>query len=398
MSDTETKTTYFKVARRLADIPPYLFQRIDDLKKAAQAQGIKVTSLGIGDPDSETPRDLIDVLYEETKINANQKYPEYKGSAAYRKAVADWYRKRFGVVLDPNKEVLALIGSKEGIANLALAVLNPEDTVIVPDPGYPVYAMHSVFAGCRKFMVPLREENGFLIDFSEIPDKVARNAKLLWMNYPNNPTSALAPIEFFVEAVAWAKKYGVILAHDNPYSEIYQSDTPPPSILNAAGAKDVAVEFNSLSKSFNMTGWRVGMAVGNEEVVQALARVKSNIDSGVFTPIQNVAIKALSLPLDAVEPLRKLYKSRRKVVVDLLESAGYHVYHGEGTFYVWIKTPKGRKSFDFVEELIRKTGIITGPGAGWGEAGEGYFRICLTCDEEGLRAAVGRIVREYPAA
>jgi LL-diaminopimelate aminotransferase len=275
--------------------------------------------------------------------------------------------------------------------------LDPQDTVLVPDPGYPVYAMHSVFVGCRRFMVPLREKNGFLIDFGEIPDKIARNAKILWMNYPNNPTSAVAPIEFFDEAVAWAKKYGVILAHDNPYSEIYQTETPPPSLLNAKGAMDVAIEFNSLSKSFNMTGWRVGMAVGNEELVQALARVKSNIDSGIFTPIQNVAIRALGWPLEAIDPLRKLYASRRKVAEELLERGGYEVFHGGGTFYVWVRTPKGIASFDFVGQLIEKTGIITGPGAGWGEHGEGYFRICLTCDESGLKEAIERIIKEYPA-
>jgi LL-diaminopimelate aminotransferase len=397
MSDSQTKTNFFKTARRLEDIPPYLFQRIDDLKKAAQEKGIKITSIGIGDPDSPTPPELVDLLYEEAKVVANQKYPEYKGSLEYRKAASGWYERRFGIHLDPVNQVLGLIGSKEGIANLALAVLDPQDTVLVPDPGYPVYAMHSVFVGCRRFMVPLREKNGFLIDFGEIPDKIARNARLLWMNYPNNPTSAVAPIEFFDEAVAWAKKYGVILAHDNPYSEIYQTETPPPSLLNAKGAMDVAIEFNSLSKSFNMTGWRVGMAVGNAELVQALARVKSNIDSGVFTPIQKVAIRALNMPLDAIDPLRKLYAGRRKVAEELLARGGYEVFRGGGTFYVWIRTPKGIPSFDFVGQLIEKTGIITGPGAGWGEHGEGYFRICLTCDESGLKEAIERIVKEYPA-
>lgn len=397
MTDSETKVSCFRVARRLEKIPPYLFQRIDDLKKEAIDRGQKVTDLGIGDPDQPTPPELVDRLYEEAKINRNQKYPEYKGSLEFRKAVADWYERRFGVTLDPVKEVLALIGSKEGIANLALAVLDPEDTVVVPDPGYPVYAMHSVFVGCDKYLVPLKEENGFLIDFAAIPDSVAKNAKLLWMNYPNNPTSAVAPIEFFEEAVSWAKKYGVIIAHDNPYSEIYQSDTAPPSILNARGAKDVAIEFNSLSKTFNMTGWRVGMAVGNAEIVQALARVKSNIDSGVFRPIQNVAVMALSKPIDWIAPLREMYRARRKAVEETLEKAGYRVYHGKGTFYVWIRTPRGMKSFEFVEELIKRTGLVVGPGAGWGEHGEGYFRICLTRDEEELKKAVETIVREYPA-
>ncbi len=397
MTDSNTSTGYIKVAKRLSDIPPYLFQRIDDMKSEARATGLDLISLGIGDPDLPTPPELVDELYEQSKLNANQKYPNFKGIPEFRKAVADFYNRRFGVELDPVDEVLALIGSKEGIANLALSVLDPEDIVIVPDPSYPVYAMLSVFAGCRKFVVPLKEENGFLIDWSAIPDDIARQTKLVWMNYPNNPTSAVAPIEFFDEAVQWAKKWGVILAHDNPYSEIYQQDDPPPSLLSAKGAKEVGVEFNSLSKSFNMTGWRIGMVVGNRDVVQALARVKSNIDSGVFVPIQKVAVKALNMPAAHGEELRKIYAGRRKACENALEEAGYEVYHGKGTFYLWAKTPKGMKSFDFVSKLIMKTGIVVGPGSGWGEQGEGYFRICLTRDEQSLADAVKVIAENFPA-
>jgi LL-diaminopimelate aminotransferase len=367
------------------------------MKAEARAAGLKLISLGIGDPDLPTPPQLVDELHKYAKLNENQKYPDYKGIIEFRKAVASFYRRRFGVELNPVDETLALIGSKEGIANLALAVLDPEDIVIVPDPSYPVYAMHSVFAGCRKYIVPLKEENGFLIDFKSIPDNICRQAKLLWMNYPNNPTSAVAPIEFFEEAVAWAKKWGVILAHDNPYSEIYQQDTPPPSLLSAKGAKDVGIEFNSLSKTFNMTGWRIGMAVGNRDIVQALARVKSNIDSGVFVPIQKVAITALNTMLDGVGDLRKVYASRRRVCEKALEDASYEVYHGRGTFYLWAKTPGGMKSFDFVGKLMMKTGIVVGPGAGWGDQGEGYFRICLTLDEDKLADAVRIIAENYPA-
>jgi len=395
MSDAETTTRFFSVAQRLKDVPPYLFQRIDDLKAAARERGQTIISLGIGDPDLPTPQELVDELYEQAKINANQKYPKYKGLDEFREAVADFYQRRFGIDLNPEDEVLALIGSKEGIANLALAVLDPEDIVVVPDPSYPVYPMNAVFAGCGKYTVPLKEENGFLIDFGAIPDDVCRKAKLVWMNYPNNPTSAVAPIEFFEEAVAWAKKWGVILAHDNPYSEVYQ-DGPPPSLLSVEGAKDVGIEFNTLSKTFNMTGWRVGMAVGNREIVQALGRVKSNIDSGVFTPIQRVAIKALRMPLETLDPLRKTYRARRKVAEKVLEEAGYAVYHGKGTFYLWARTPKGMKSFEFVGKLIEKTGIIVGPGSGWGASGEGYFRICLTLPEEELGEAVGKIVEAFP--
>ncbi|MFH1676936.1 MAG: LL-diaminopimelate aminotransferase [bacterium] len=397
MSDSNAKTGFTKAARRLEKIPPYLFARIDAMREAAKATGMKITNLGIGDPDQPTPKELIDELYEQAKITANQKYPKYAGSPDYRKAVAGYYQKRFGVALDPKTEILALIGSKEGIANMALAVLDPEDIVIIPDPSYPVYAMNAVFAGCECYTTPLLEKNDFLIDFGSIPDAVCQRAKLLWMNYPNNPTSAVASKEFFVDAVAWAKKWGVILAHDNPYSEIYQGTEPPVSLLSVESARDVAIEFNTLSKTFNMTGFRIGMVCGNKEVIYALSTLKSNIDSGVFTAIQNVAIKALNMPLESIEPLRNIYRSRRKAATEALEKAGYEVYPGTGTFYLWAKTPKGMKSFVFVEELIKRTGIVVGPGAGWGEHGEGYFRICLTIDEDGLRNAIKTITETYPA-
>jgi len=396
MTDADTKTGHIRLARRLDDIPPYLFQRIDDLKAEACRKGIKVISLAIGDPDLPTPPDIVEELYKQAQINENQKYPAYKGIPEFRKAVAGFYERRFGIGLNPDTECLALIGSKEGIANLALAVLDPEDIVIVPDPCYPVYPMHAVFIGCESYTVPLRRENDFLIDFGEIPDKVCERAKLLWMNYPNNPTSAVAPLEFFNDAVRWAKKWGVVLAHDNPYSEIYQSEAPPPSLLNAEGAMDVAIEFNSLSKSYNMTGWRVGMAVGNAEIVQALGRVKSNIDSGVFVPIQIAAAKALNKPLDATEGLRAKYAERRKAVEEVLESAGYDVYRGKGTFYLWSRTPMGMSSMEFIGRVIEETGIVIGPGSGWGAAGEGFFRICLTREADELRQHVRTLVEKFP--
>jgi LL-diaminopimelate aminotransferase len=394
---TDTETRQIRLANRLNDIPPYLFQRIDDLKADAKKRGIKVVSLGIGDPDLPTPPEFVDVLYREAQKNENQKYPAYKGIEKLRQAIAGFYDRRFGVKLNPDTECLALIGSKEGIANLALAVLDPEDVVIYPDPCYPVYPMHAVFVGCEGYSIPLRRENDFLIDFSEIPVEICRRTKMLIMNYPNNPTSAVASKEFFDEAVRWAKKWGVILAHDNPYSEIYQSDTPPPSLLNAEGAMDVAIEFNTLSKSFNMTGWRIGMAVGNAQVVQALARVKSNIDSGVFVPIQYAAIEALGKPLDYIDGLRAKYTERRKVVEDVLVSAGYDIYRGKGTFYLWAKTPQGMKSFEFVEKVLNETGVVVGPGSGWGESGEGFFRICLTREADELAKYVGQIAEKFPA-
>jgi LL-diaminopimelate aminotransferase len=294
-------------------------------------------------------------------------------------------------------EVLALIGSKEGLAHLALAVLDPEDIVIAPDPGYPVYAMTAVFAGCECYKTPLLEQNNFLVDFSSIPDEVCERAKLIWMNYPNNPTGSVAPVEFFEEAVAWARKWDVVIAHDNPYSEIYTDLPIPPSLLSVKGGKESGIEFNSLSKMFNMTGFRIGMAVGNAEIIDALARVKSNVDSGVFRAVQKMGVKALRSDMESVAKLRDVYRSRRKVVEETLEEAGYDVYKGHGTFYVWIKTPKGITSADFVGQVIEKTGIVMGPGSGWGVHGEGYFRICLTRDEETLRNAIARIVDLFPA-
>ena len=397
MADSNSKTGYSKLAKRLDHIPPYLFQKIDDMKNEAKKNNIEIISLGIGDPDSPTPPELVEELYKQAQINANQKYPAYKGTGELRQAIVDFYKKRFAVDLDPDDEALALIGSKEGIANIAHAVLDKDDVVIVPDPGYPVYAMNSVFIGCDSYSVPLLRENDFLIDFNAIPDDIAKRAKLLWMNYPNNPTSAVAPLEFFEEAVQWAKKYDVILAHDNPYSEIYQSEEPPPSLLNAHGAMDVGVEFNSLSKAFNMTGWRVGMVVGNRDIVQGLARVKSNIDSGVFLPIQKVAVKALNMPLSAVDSLRAKYIERRKAVEEVLKEANYDVYCGKGTFYVWVRTPKGMKSFDFVGQVINTTGVVLGPGAGWGKTGEGFFRICLTRDPDVLQKYIKIVVDKFPA-
>ena len=395
MTDAAVGTT-INLAKRLDHVPPYLFQKIDDMKATAKAKGIEVTSLGIGDPDLPTPPELVDELYKWAKITDMQKYPAYRGTAETLKAITDWYEKRFGVVLNPQTESLVLIGSKEGIANLGLAVLDPGDIVVYPDPCYPVYPMTAVFTGAEQYPVPLLRENNFLIDFSKIPDNIAKRAKLLWMNYPNNPTSAVAPVEFFDEAVLWAKKYGVVIAHDNPYSEIYQSDDPPPSLLNAKGAMDVAIEFNSLSKSFNMTGWRIGMAVGNAKIVDALANVKSNIDSGVFLPVQKVAVKALNYPLNFVDPLRAKYVERRKAAEEVLDAAGYNVFKGTGTFYMWVQTPNGMKSFDFVGKVINKTGVVVGPGAGWGEGGEGFFRICLTREADELRTLVKRITDAFP--
>jgi len=395
MTDAAVGTT-INLAKRLDHVPSYLFQKIDDMKAAAKAKGIDVVSLGIGDPDLPTPPELVEELYKWAKITDMQKYPAYRGTPELLKAIADWYEKRFGLVLNPQTECLALIGSKEGIANLGLAVLDPGDIVVYPDPCYPVYPMTAVFTGAEQYPVPLLRENNFLIDFSKIPDNIAKRAKLLWMNYPNNPTSAVAPVEFFDEAVQWAKKYGVVIAHDNPYSEIYQSDDPPPSLLNAKGAMDVAIEFNSLSKSFNMTGWRIGMAVGNAKIVDALANVKSNIDSGVFLPVQKVAVKALHYPLNFVDPLRAKYVERRKAAEEVLDAAGYNVFKGTGTFYVWVQTPNGMKSFDFVGKVINQTGVVVGPGAGWGESGEGFFRICLTREADELRTLVKRITDAFP--
>jgi len=378
-------------AARVRNLPPYLFARIEKLISEKKKAGVDVISLGIGDPDQPTPNHIIEELYLAAKNPENHQYPSSVGMLSYRKAVADWYQKRFGVFLDPQTEVVSLLGSKEGIAHISWCYVDPGDVVLVPDPGYPVYEGGTILAGGTTFKMPLDPQNGFLPDLESIPEEVARKAKLMFLNYPNNPTGAVADLEFFEKTVHFARKYDILICHDAAYSEITFDGYRAPSFLEVKGAKEVAIEFHSLSKTYNMTGWRIGWAVGNAKAIDALGRLKSNIDSGVFQAIQYAGIKALEGPQNIVGELCELYAQRRDLVIDTLNKLGWNLQKPKGTFYIWAPVPKGFTSASFAEYLIEKAGVVVTPGNGYGTAGEGYFRISLTLNTERLVEALKRM-------
>lgn len=380
-------------AERLNKLPPYLYVQIRKKVREAQERGVDVISLGVGDPDQPTPQHIIDALAKAANDPANHQYPtgEQKGMPAFRKTVAAWYARRFGVTLDPESEVLALIGSKEGNHHLALAVLNPGDTAIVPDPGYPAYLASAIFAGATVERVPLRAENKFLLDFDDVPADLAKRAKVIWLSYPNNPTTAVAPLDFWQRAVDWCKRNDVVLVSDNPYSEISYDGYVTTSALQAKGAKDVTVEFNSLSKPYNMTGWRLGMAVGNKDLIAAIDQVKENTDSGVFNAVQYAGIAALEGPQDIVERNIAVYKRRRDLVIETLRDIGLEVEPPKATFYIWAPTPRGTTSMEFAGRLLDLCGVVVTPGIGYGSLGEGFVRMSLSTPDKRLDEAMGRI-------
>jgi LL-diaminopimelate aminotransferase len=383
----------FQKAERLSRLPPYLYVQIRKKTREAQARGVDVISLGVGDPDQPTPQHVVDALNAAAKDPANHQYPagEQKGMPAFRKAVAAWYSRRFGVALDPETEVLTLIGSKEGNHHLALAVLNPGDVAIVPDPGYPAYLASAIFAGATVERVPLRPENGFLLDFDDVPADLAKRAKVLWLSYPNNPTTATAPLDFWQRAVDFCRTHDIILASDNPYCEIRYDGYETTSALQAKGAKDVVVEFNSLSKPYNMTGWRIGMAVGNADVIAAIDQVKENTDSGQFSAVQYAGIAALEGPQDIIQKNIAVYQRRRDLVVKTLREIGLDVQPPKATFYVWAPIPKGTTSMDFAGRLLDLCGVVVTPGIGYGSLGEGFIRISLSAADARLEEAMARI-------
>jgi LL-diaminopimelate aminotransferase len=382
----------FSVADRLKKLPPYLFIEIDKKKKAAQERGVDLVDLGVGDPDRPTPPALLKALAKASQNPAYHQYPLGQGLPSFRKAAAGWFAERFGPRFDPNGEVLALIGSKEGIGHFPLAVLNPGDVALCPDPGYPVYNAGTLFAGGKPVFMPLLEKNGFLPDFGKLAKADLKRAKLMWLNYPNNPTAAVAPLSFFKEAVAFCKKHGIILAHDMAYSEVYYDNRAPHSVMEVPGARDVAIEFHSLSKTFNMTGWRVGFALGRRDLVQALASVKGNLDSGVVSAIQEMGIAGLQAPASLTAGIRAVYQRRRDRFIRGLNQAGIKVKAPAAAFYVWARVPAPYKSSaDFCAALLDKAGIVATPGNGFGAAGEGYFRMTLTAPEARLDEAVRRI-------
>ncbi|HUL30733.1 MAG TPA: LL-diaminopimelate aminotransferase [Thermodesulfobacteriota bacterium] len=380
-----------EMAKRIDQIPPYLFAEIDKKKEEMRKKGMDIIDLGIGDPDLPTPKPIIERLKIAVENPKNHRYPSYEGMIEFRTAVAEWYRRRFGIKLNPQTEVLSLIGSKEGIAHIPLAFVNPGDIVLVPSPGYPVYRVSTLFAGGTPYFLPLCKENGFLPNFSDIPKKAAQKAKLLFINYPNNPTSAIAERAFFEEVVAFAQRYQVIVCHDAAYSEVAFDGYRPVSFLEAEGAREVGVEFHSLSKSFNMTGWRIGFAVGHSEILSGLGRVKTNIDSGLFQAIQEAGTEALNHFDTPLPEIIDTYERRRDVMVRGLEEIGLEVDRPKATFYLWIRVPRGYTSARFATLLLERGGIVATPGNGFGKEGEGYIRMALTVDEKRLREAIERL-------
>jgi LL-diaminopimelate aminotransferase len=380
-----------KIAQRIETIPPYLFAEIDKKKEEAIKRGVDIINLGIGDPDQPTPNNIIEKLRESVKDPKTHDYPPYAGTAEFRQVVTLWYKNRFGVDLDPDKEVMALIGSKEGIAHIFLAFIDPGDFSLIPDPGYPVYKTGTLFANGFPYIMPLLEENNFLPDLEEIDEDIAQRAKLMFINYPNNPTAAVANKDFFKKVVKFAKKYDILVCHDFAYSEMTFDDYKASSFLEVEEAKDVGIEFHSLSKTYNMTGWRLGFAVGSKEAISALSIIKTNVDSGVFKAIQEAGIEALTGPQDNIEKMNKIYTGRRNVVINGLNKLGWNLKPTKATFYIWIPTLNKMNSMEFSNLLLEKTGIIVTPGIGYGEYGEGYVRIALTVDEKRLEEAIKRL-------
>lgn len=383
--------THFELADRVKNLPPYLFAAIDRMKAEARARGVDLIDLSIGDPDMPTPQNIVEAMKRAVEDPSNHRYPSYEGMPSYRKAVADWYKRRFNVDLDPSTEVLSLIGSKEGIGHIPLAFVNSGDIVLVPSPGYPVYPVGTLFAGGVPYIMPLYESNGFLPDFSSIPEDILEKAKLMFINYPNNPTSAVAGKEFFEKVVEIARSYNIIVCHDAAYSEIYYDGIRPMSFLEVDGAREVGIEFHSLSKTYNMTGWRIGFAVGNRDVIAGLGKIKTNLDSGVFQAIQEAAITALNTGDDVLRPIRDTYQERRDTLYEGLKRIGLQVIKPLATFYLWARVPEGFDSSRFVAHLLEKAGVMITPGVGFGSPGEGYVRFALTVNVDRIKEAIERI-------
>jgi LL-diaminopimelate aminotransferase len=380
-----------EVATRIKTLPPYLFAAIDKMKQAAIARGVDIINLGIGDPDLPTPAAIIESLTQAAKNPKHHQYPSYEGMLSFRQAVANWYQRRFTVKLDPADEVLTLIGSKEGIGHIHLAFIDPGDVVLVPSPGYPVYPVGTSFCGGVSHIMPLTKANGFLPDLTAIPNNVARKAKMMWLNSPNNPTSVVMTKDYFKRVVDFAREHEIIVCHDAAYSEIYYDGKRPASFMEVEGAKDVGVEFHSLSKTYNMTGWRLGFVVGNEEIVAGLGKVKSNLDSGVFEAVQAAGITALGLDDAVTDAIRKTYQERRDTLIPGLKTLGLDVDAPPAAFYVWVTVPKGYTSASFTAHLLEKAGIVTTPGNGFGAPGEGYVRMTVCTSRERLSEAVERM-------
>jgi len=381
------------LAERLVKLPPYLFAAIDEMKQEAIDAGKDVINLGVGDPDLPTPPHIIKRLQKTAADPANHQYPSYTGMIDFRKSMAGYYRRTRGIELDPKSEVLTLIGSKEGVGHVPLAFINPGETVLIPDPGYPVYEAGTIFASGEPYHMPLLEENGFLPDLDSIPRDIAAKAKMMFINYPNNPTAATCDGAFFSKVVDFAREYNIIVVHDAAYADVTFDGYRAESFLETPGAMEVGIELYSLSKTYNMTGWRIAAAVGNAEIIGALGKVKTNIDSGAFQPIQYAGITALESSQDCVSENNRIYKERRDVLVDGLNRLGWNVEKPKATFYVWASVPHGINSADMTAILIREAAVVTTPGVGFGKYGEGYIRMTVTASKERLVETVDRIAK-----
>lgn len=380
-----------KLAKRVESLPPYLFAEISKKIAAKRAEGVDIVTFGIGDPDLPTPPNILAALHQAADDPANHRYPESEGLPEVRQAISDWYERRFEVRFDPLKETLPLIGSKEGIAHIALCFIDPGDIALMPDPGYPVYEIGTMFAGGESYKLDCTRESGWKPDLDAIPSDIAHKAKVLWLNYPNNPTGAVADLDYFARVVAWAKKYDVAVLHDNPYCDVAYDGYKPVSIFQVPGARDVAVEFNSWSKIYNMTGWRIGMVVGNGQMVDALMRVKSNIDSGIPQAVQRMAIEAVYGPQDCIDEHNAIYQRRRDRIVEVLRKCGLDVDTPKASLYVWAKLPAGVTSADYAARLIDETGVVVTPGRGYGINGEGYIRLSVTTPDDRLEEGMRRL-------
>lgn len=396
MTDTAEKTK-LGISKRLDLIPPYLFAKLDQKKAEAKAKGVDVINMGIGDPDQPTLEPIIDEMHDAINDAGTHDYPPYTGTLDFRKAACKWTADRFGIKeFDPVTQCLSTVGSKESIHNLFLAFVDPGDYTLVPDPGYPVYNTGTIFAGGTPHKMPLLAKNNFLPDLDAIPEEVRKKAKVMFINYPNNPTSATAPVEFFQEAVDFCKEHNILLAHDMAYSEIYFEGYTSPSIFNAQGAEDIAIEFHSFSKSYNMTGWRLGWVLGNQEAIQALGQVKTNVDSGVFKAIQKAGIRGFQIPQEDIEKRNaEVYEPRRQAILEGLRSLGWDIQGPKSTMFVWAPIPSSETSAaDFCEKLLDDCGIVVSPGNAFGDSGEGFFRIAMTTDVPRIQEAFKRMAEK----
>ena len=378
-------------AKRLGRIPPYLFAEIDRKVQEKKRAGVDVISLGIGDPDLPTPKRIVSVLQEAAADPSNHRYPSYFGLAELREAIAGWYRNRSGITLDPATEVLPTLGSKDGISHVPLALVDPGDVVLAPDPGYTVYVTGAIMAGADPYVMPLKAENHWLPDLDAIPAHVAERARLMWLNYPNNPTAATADRAFLERAVEFCRRHDIILCHDAPYSEIAFDGYRPLSLFEIAGAKDVGLEFHSLSKTFNMTGWRIGWVCGRADLIDLVGQLKTNIDSGIFQAVQWAGIEALNGGEDETKAACKVYARRHRLVADTLNELGWKISPPRATFYVWAPVPDGYDSIGFAGHVLDEVGVNITPGVGFGAQGEGYFRLSVTAPDARLEEAMNRM-------